>query len=146
MSAPIDTEWPYQRNLNIREIEKTPVSLVKTPLQITEPNYEFPEKGDSIVPVETQLHLEWLLTKYELFLAKKRLARMSHSLAPNNLRPTCVEFAYNFPQVYNPRMPSASDQWLVPKPYDPSININTERRQVSSTPTSTTLMAPGTPV
>jgi hypothetical protein len=34
MSVPIDTEWPYQRNLNIREIEKTPVSLVKTPLQI----------------------------------------------------------------------------------------------------------------
>jgi hypothetical protein len=34
MSAYIETAWPCQQNLNIREIQATPVALIRFPLQI----------------------------------------------------------------------------------------------------------------
>ena len=106
--------------------------------------------------METNTHLAWLVEKYELFLARKRLARLSdtpttadvelpwhiNSLWMIESRPRTYERGY----YVAPGMPKASDEWLVHKPYDPLIDTHTERPPVASTPTSRTLSAPGTPV
>ncbi|CAN9432386.1 unnamed protein product [Alternaria alternata] len=154
MSAYIETAWPCQQNLNIREIQATPVALIRFPLQITGLNYESPSTCPDIELVETNIHLAWLVEKYELFLARKRLARLSdtpttvdvelpwhiNSLWMIEVRPRTYERGY----YVAPGMPKASDEWLVHKPYDPLVDTHTERPPVASTPTSRTLSAPGT--
>lgn len=106
--------------------------------------------------METNTHLAWLVEKYELFLARKRLTRLSdtpttvnvalpcdgHSLGLIESKPRTYEVGY----YVAPGMPEASDEWLVHKPYDPLVDTHTERPPVASTPTSRTLSAPGTPV
>ncbi|KAI4625555.1 hypothetical protein J4E80_002687 [Alternaria sp. BMP 0032] len=61
--------FPYQRTLYIREIEQTPISLMKFPLMIIEPVYEGPGK-ETTEEVHTLERLYELLTKYYAFLAK----------------------------------------------------------------------------
>ncbi|KAI4907290.1 hypothetical protein J4E90_009793 [Alternaria incomplexa] len=81
--------FPYQRTLYIREIEATPISLMKFPLMIIEPIYEGPGKETS-EEVHTLKHLHELLEKYYAFLAKTLRAKA----------------------LYEKR------EWLVAKPYE----------------------------
>ncbi|KAI4933878.1 uncharacterized protein J4E92_003547 [Alternaria infectoria] len=84
--------FPYQRTLYIREIEQTPISLMKFPLMIIEPIYEGPGK-ETTEEVHTLERLKELLEKYYAFLVKTLEAKA----------------------LYEKR---GWDKWLVPKPYD----------------------------